>query len=133
MSSESVEVVRKRLAQVRRQQMELEVEARVLGELLKAMDGGEAGAAEHPASLDQRQPAEAHDLPGPRDAIIDLLGRHPGLTPTQLADRLEHRVTSTAKDKRNVLRTTAATLVKVGKVRKGPGNKLYLEDHPMSA
>lgn len=49
--------------------------------------------------------------PRPREAVAQLLAREPGLTVTQIADRLASEIRSNAQDVKNVLRTTAARLV----------------------
>lgn len=64
----------------------------------------------------------------PKEAILELLRLSPGLTPTQIADRLADVVDSGAKDKRNVLRSTAAKMVGLGELAKDAHNRLTIPD-----
>jgi len=60
----------------------------------------------------------------PTQAVLMAIREEQGLTPTQVADKMANRVDSRAKDRRNVLRTTAHKLVSDGVLRRYE-NRLY--------
>jgi|GEM_PF-2868750 len=64
--------------------------------------------------------------PGPTESIIALLKARPGLRPSEIAEALHHRIASAARDRRNVLRTTAAKLVNDGVLRRDDDNRMFI-------
>jgi len=68
------------------------------------------------------------DRLGPTDAVLVLLKDRPGLTAGEMADALEHRVESTAKNVKHNIRTTAFNLVKKGMVTRDEDGRHYIAE-----
>lgn len=112
-----------RLGEVKDRIRALQIEARLLEELISR-----ATMIAEMTEMPEFQPSDESKSivrPSARAAILDFVAKQPGLTPTEIANRLQHLVDSRATDVRNVLRTTVAKLVHEGLVRREEGNRCY--------
>ena len=112
-----------RLTEVRKQIAELAIEENILKRLVER--AVPVGVPNDPAQSTNRAATRPVLLPGPREAIIALVSTEPGMTVTEIASRLENQIASGAKDKKNVIRTTAANLVKTGELERSEAGGVY--------
>ncbi len=58
---------------------------------------------------------------GPTEAVLELLGRSPGLTKAAIVDQLENRVRSNAADVRRTVYMTVGNLCRTGRLHETGG------------
>lgn len=125
MNSIPISTIQARLAGARARYNALVVEMQVLEGLIE--DAG-VSVEEVPDSGDKFVGNDVKLLP-PREAIRRAIEERPGLTPTEIAALLEHKIDSRATDRRNVLRTTVAKLVHEGLIVRDGQNRCFPADH----
>lgn len=121
-SSVPVSVLERRLADARTRLAVCEVEVRILEELISSVAGDQTTPS---SPLDTPYASTPNGGMTARDAILELVDRTPGLTPTQIADRLAGKIDSRAVDQRNVIRTTVARLAAQGVIRRDEANRNF--------
>jgi hypothetical protein len=104
-----------RLIKIEKEIAALTAKRELLNELLKG--SSEVHATKTPVAALQASG------PGVRDGILDLLEVRPGLSATEVAEDLESKIASRAKDKKNVIRTTLAKMVTDGLVARSETGK----------
>ena len=71
------------------------------------------------------------DLPGPKQAIVDLLAKTPGLLIREVIEHLEGCYQTKSTDPRIPLYSTAHSLRKEGRIRRDNEGRLYLTEAGM--
>jgi hypothetical protein len=125
-------VIEERLGQIERTIQDLVARRDVYRELLDAATN-EPDDDQAPRTI--RNDSPAGDSPNevePSAAIDELVHNEPGLTRKEVADRLENKVTSTAKNVRAILFTHMRRREQAGEYFKDPKGRLFPKQHPVA-
>ncbi len=108
-----------RIAEIEREQERLAIERQML-ERLRAMAVPLHRSGSNEVTIEK----QGLGLLGPKQAILDLVGKHPGLKGEQVVEALKDSIDSLAKDRRRCIYSTIYTLKRDGKLKERR-KKLY--------